>query len=83
MTIFVKTRTGKTIITLDVEPEDTIQNVKRKLTDEVGIPTDKQQLAFDDVVFAGKKLKDHITLKDYNIKRESTLNFWLKKGVEG
>ena len=163
MTIFVKTRTGKTVITLDVEPDDTIQNVKRKLTDELGIPTDQQRLEFDDVIlkddnilsdynilkgstlrlilrniysmaplkmslqqvavhvktqkgkvltlkvvledtvknvknklhqmgaipvecycifFAGKKLKDHITLKDYNIKGGSTLNL-LKKGVQG
>ena len=163
MTIFVKSRTGKTVITLDVEPEDSIQNVKSKLTDELGIPTDQQQLNFDDVIlkddnilsdcnilkgsilqlkpsyiysrvplkmsllqavvhvkmqtgkmirldvlledtiknvkknlyqkegipverqcilFAGKKLKDHMTLKDHNIKRESTLNLW-EKGVEG
>ena len=149
MTIFVKTRTGKTVITLDVEPEDTIQNVKRKLTDELGIPTEEQRLAFYDVIlnddttlsdynipkestlqlilpvvhvkmqtgemislkvvlgdtiknvkeklyqkegipvesqcifFAGNKLKDHITLKDYNIKEESTMNLSLKKVVVG
>ena len=70
MTIFVKTRTGKTVITLDVEPEDNIQNVRRKLTDELGIPTDQQRLAFDDVT-----LKDDTTLSDYNILKESTLEY--------
>ena len=34
MQIFVKTLTGKTI-TLDVEPSDTIDNVKQKIQDKV------------------------------------------------
>ena len=35
MQIFVKTLTGKTI-TLDVEPGDTIENVKQKIQDKEG-----------------------------------------------
>lgn len=69
MNLFIRTLTGETL-TVDVEPNATIQNVKEAIVPLQNIKsTDAMRLTF-----AGRRLDDERTVSDYNIQKESTLN---------
>lgn len=71
--LFCKTLNGKTITlweNLDTLP---LLHLKRRIEKKTGIPAKNQRL-----IFAGKQLEDHRTLKDYQILKESTLHLVLR-----
>ena len=76
MLIFIRTLTGKTI-TLEVQPLDTIKNIKSKIQDKVKIPLHQQSL-----IIAGKQLENDLTLSDYNIQNWSTLHLYLRSSPD-
>jgi ubiquitin C len=67
MQVNVKTPDGKTL-SFQVEPTDTIEDVKKKVEDEIGMPVPDQRMLFE-----GEELNDPATLDDYNIKNGDTL----------
>ena len=72
MQIYIKTLTLKTY-TLDYEPYDLIENVKAKIQEKAGIPTDQMRL-----VFNGNLLEEGKTLRDYDIEEKFTIHLVLK-----
>jgi len=68
MKIFVKTPNGESF-PLEVESNDMIADVKRKIQEKEGIPPHEQRL-----VFASKLLEDDGTIGTNNIEKESTLH---------
>jgi len=73
MQIFVKPLTGS-LMTFEVQQNDTIQWLKCKIFLRYSIPIQQQQLLFD-----GKTLDDKSTLNESKINPEDALHLCLKK----
>ena len=69
LNLLVKTVTKKTTIALSAVPDDSIQDVKKKIMDEVGIPGNRQRLTLD-----GSILEDDHSLIDYNVMKDTVLH---------
>ena len=67
MKIFVKSQIST--FELNVEPNDTILNIKNKIQDEKKYPSNQLIL-----IFSGKRLENDKTLVNYNIINECTIN---------
>lgn len=69
--VFVKTLTGKTI-TLEISPNNSIEEVKNKIQAREGVPAEEQRL-----IFAEKQLENGHQVSDYDIKKDSTIHLVL------
>ena len=70
--VFVKTLTGETKV-FYVESSDTIHFLNCLIYLKEELPYDQQSL-----IFAGKRLVEHRTFADYNIRVESTIHLVLR-----
>lgn len=56
-------------IELDIEPTDTIEQIKQRVEEREGIPPSQQRL-----IFGGKQMHDQKTAKDYGVEAGNILH---------
>jgi len=71
MYVYVKTLVGRTII-IETEPDDTIENFRAKIQDQVSFPSHTP------LIYAGKQLEEGRTLSSYYVKEQSTFQLVLR-----
>lgn len=78
MRIFINSLTGKVVTIDDLEPTNTIEDIKKKIRSCEGIPPDQQRL-----IFEGRQLEDLRTLQDYKVQEGSTIHLVLRLRGQG
>ncbi len=74
MQVFVR---GEKTYTLDVSASETVEEVKRRLSERTGVPAEMLFL-----ILGGKCLGNHFSLADYGVQRGSTLLMGLRPHVK-
>ena len=70
--VFVRTVSGVTV-TIDVEPNITVEMLKAKIQDKQEIPLEHQRL-----IYLSKQLENKRTLAEYNIQHGATIDLLLR-----
>lgn len=70
--MYIRTLSGKTV-NYQLEPIDTVKNLKSKISQKEGINVDQQRL-----IFSGKQLDDERSLSDYNISNDDTIQLAIR-----
>ncbi len=71
MQLFIKSLIGKTI-SIDIEPYNTIEDIKFKISKKENIYPNQQKLTY-----FGKQLNNNLTISEYGIQKETTLQLSL------
>jgi hypothetical protein len=74
MYIVIKSNYFSTFIISDINENDTIGDIKKKIFEKKQVPHDEQNLIYKNII-----LRDDTTLQSNNIKNEDTLWLLLKK----
>ena len=71
----MKTRSGKTKFKIEAVSGDTIQDVKRKIMEEIGIPPHQQLLMFNSQAIEDERR----TLESYDINSDSIIELVIRR----
>ena len=70
--IFIKSLTGRITNLSDLNLDEAVETIKKKIQSKEGIPLDKQIL-----IYGGKRLENGHKISDYNIKDKDTIHMVL------
>eukprot|EP01083_Nonionella_stella_P113529 334731_1 len=76
MQIFIELSASSEQLTIDCDPDDTIQSIKHYIQDKLGDAPQTMRL-----FFSGKILDDRVTLRYYNVTKESTVRLYWNRGA--